>query len=117
MTEDEELAMALAMSVEGNEPAAAPSTAPSAPGEASKSVRDEPFAAGHVDAAPMLGVSKEENTFAAANGAAHVGLQSCDMRAVTLRGCLMIKKEGKTCTAAVVPAQVGLASCDMRAVT
>lgn len=86
MTEDEELAMALAMSVEGNEPAAAPSTAPSAPSEATKSVRDEPSAAGHTDAAPMLGVSKEENTFAAANGAAQVGLQSCHMRAVTLRG-------------------------------
>ena len=39
---------------------------------------------------------KEGNTCAVANGAAQVGLESCDMRAVTLRGCLMIKKRRRT---------------------
>lgn len=69
MTEDEELALALAMSVEGNEPAASSGAGPaqSLPESA------EPSAGGQQDADAMPGVSKQENTFAAANGAAQVG--------------------------------------------
>lgn len=69
MTEDEELALALAMSVEGSEPAAAPNTAPAEPEAVAA---QSAAAAGASDAAPMPDVSKEENTFAAANGAKQV---------------------------------------------
>ena len=69
MTEDEELALALAMSVEGNEPAASSGAGPAQflPETA------EPSDGGQQDADAMPGVSKQENTFAAANGAAQVG--------------------------------------------
>lgn len=69
MTEAEELALALAMSIEGNKPAASLGAGPAQALPESA----EPPAGGQQDADAMPGVSKQENTFAAANGAAQVG--------------------------------------------
>ena len=66
LTEDEELAMALAMSVEGSEPAAASSSGQDDPlqGAAKSAVHDS------AEAAAIQADSTEENIMAAANAAA-----------------------------------------------
>ena len=68
MSEDEELALALAMSVEGNEPTQSSDAASAQPLPETA----EPSAGGQQDAGAIPGVSKQENTSAAANGAAQV---------------------------------------------
>lgn len=82
LTEDEELELALAMSVEGNKPASAPSSALPQPAAATRHTHAEPVAqpqkpaaTEQAEAASMPNPSKEENIFAAANGADQVIFQ------------------------------------------
>ena len=65
MTEDEELAMALAMSVEDGEPAAAPSSASAEPQQGASQTNVHSLQ----ENAPIQTEAKEENLMAAANGA------------------------------------------------